>query len=158
PHWPDLHLLGAPRHGAGRKPGAQARPRAHSARRRARRAGQPRAIPARRHAAAATARSRVLQAGGAVIECGACGLPLVPGEAEEADKWRTADGGRYFCQASDDGMHHAVQALPDPRVGREGLTFVVSVASINAAPGAPLLASYWARARPGEGLSAWRER
>jgi len=93
-----------------------------------------------------------------VIACGRCGLALVPGIEEEADKWRTADGGRYFCQASDDGMHHAVQALPDPRVGREGLTFVVSVASINAAPGAPLLASYWARARPGEGLSAWRER
>lgn len=80
--------------------------------------------------------------------CLSCGLVLVPGIEEEADKWRTAGAGRYFCQASDDGMHHPA----GPAIT------MVSVASINAAPGAPLLASYWLRARPGEGLSAWRER
>jgi hypothetical protein len=38
--------------------------------------------------------------------CRACGLALTPGLAEEAHSLRTAPGGRYFCAASDDALHH----------------------------------------------------
>jgi ribosomal protein L37E len=38
--------------------------------------------------------------------CQDCDLPLVKGEGEESEQWRTAGSGRYFCAESDDALHH----------------------------------------------------
>jgi hypothetical protein len=42
--------------------------------------------------------------------CRDCWLPLTPGLGEEAHSLRTVPGGRYFCPASDDALHHPGEA------------------------------------------------
>ena len=42
--------------------------------------------------------------------CRDCGLPLAPGLGEEAHSLRAVPGGRYFCPASDDALHHPGEA------------------------------------------------
>jgi hypothetical protein len=42
--------------------------------------------------------------------CRDCWLPLAPGLDEEARSLRTVPGGRYFCPASDDALHHPGEA------------------------------------------------
>lgn len=48
--------------------------------------------------------SRLRSRGG--VRCRDCGTELGPGIGEEAGVWRTVPGGRYFCGASLDALHH----------------------------------------------------
>lgn len=46
--------------------------------------------------------------------CADCGGHLVPGIREESGQRRASHGGRYFCRAAADALHHAQADAPAP--------------------------------------------